>query len=385
MNLFGRLRNINKTKNYYFLGLYVPTFGYINAIIDKNVLKYSLNIGDLLYFDYEYIKNNEGKDIIRIINITEIVKNNIGTFKESSRNNANLNNFINSFNGNNQLKVYNIYVKTLKYLRDYFNDNHFQEVTGNVLEMVPTSSFVPYFETQSNNSPNHYYLRITTENSLKQTTMMTLKSSYSLGPVFYDKKGKMGEQQQVITLEFVSIDWNHETFIDFIRNYINTIVQFANDEHLNIQKLKDPLVLDYNYVTKKIPDFGPHHIQNTDITENLIVLNVPNNSPFIREIDGNKTETQWYLHGKMVAHAYNDENDYKKRKAAVDLQAIKQDKIFYNTMSYFQYGLPFTYSGGLGIEKSMQHILGLNNMISMQNPLGNDACENELIRKRRKK
>lgn len=77
--------------------------------------------------------------------------------------------------------------------------------------------------------------------------------------------------------------------------------------------------------------------------------------------------------------------DYQKIANAIKNQAACQDLMDYNQMLYFNLGLPLTYSGGLGIERSLMYLLGLHHMISIQNPIGVDSLEKEYVRKLRRK
>ena len=76
--------------------------------------------------------------------------------------------------------------------------------------------------------------------------------------------------------------------------------------------------------------------------------------------------------------------DGKRIVNAIKNQAACLDLMEYNQMLYFNLGLPLTYSGGLGIEKSLMYLLGLNHMISIQNPIGVDSLEKEYVRKLRR-
>lgn len=390
INTFGRVRNINTTKNYVFIGLQTPNKnGYKQLLVDtQDKLNIStiklLKNNDLIYFCAEEIMNHKGLPIYKLDNIIKIVPSLLSDLPNYNRMGIKTKNFIDALNGKEQLRILNVHDNVIKYLRNYFDSRGYKEVVGNILESTPTSSYTPFFETHSQNGSD-LFLRVTTENSLKQTTALTLESTYSLQPVFHNKKKTYTASPQVLTLEYGSLNSSDQEFINFIKNYINSVSLFASSENLDIPELPELKVISYDEAIKIIPDFGLHHLEKIELNKNLIVYDVPANSPFIKKVDGKCVEIQWYINGQFVAHAYQDETNYDKICIAAKEQALSQGLSNYNHMEYFNMAVPDTYSCGLGIEKSLMYILGLNNLISVQNPLGLDAIDDEYGRKRIKR
>lgn len=293
--------------------------------------------------------------------------------------------FVNALNGKEEIKVWNIKNEIFSFLRNYFTHLQYKEVVGELLEEVRTTSLIFPFTVSSKCRDQNYYLRVTLENALKQTTALTLDSTFALQSVFYDKLGKKQESPQTQTLEFVSLNFDDDRMIQFLIDYFEQVLFLAQKFNLEIPAYEKITVLQYSEALKYIPDFGKHHLKHTKLNDNLIVLNVPVESPYILEKDGKKVELQWYIHGHYVAHSYFDEVDYQKIANAIKNQAACQDLMDYNQMLYFNLGLPLTYSGGLGIERSLMYLLGLHHMISIQNPIGVDSLEKEYVRKLRRK
>ena len=72
----------------------------------------------------------------------------------------------------------------------------------------------------------------------------------------------------------------------------------------------------------------------------------------------------------MLGHGYKDEFNYDSLLSAVEIQKKELNLTDCNKMDYMNYGIPRTFSFGLGIDQLLYRFYNLEHIISISNPLG---------------
>ena len=113
------------------------------------------------------------------------------------------------------------------------------------------------------------------------------------------------------------------------------------------------------------------NIINYSAFQNTILKHVPVTSPFVRKsYDGLRTEFQWIVRGKMLAHGYEDEFEYDNLLNTVNNQKTKLGLDNCNQMDYMKYAIPRTTSLGLGFDQLLYRFWNLEHIINISNPIG---------------
>ena len=204
------------------------------------------------------------------------------------------------------------------------------------------------------------------ENQLKQACAILLNSVYSLDTVFYDKFVNSNVDREVCILEFVSLEYDYSDLLRFIESLDSVLRTLFIELNLDAfgYSVPDTLqILDFN-------EFSNDHVDYSEL-DNAIITNVPVNSPFIDlDSNGNRKEIQWIVRGKMLGHGYKDEFDFNALIPTVETQMKQLNLTDCNKMDYMNYGIPRTFSFGLGIDQLLYRFYNLEHIINISNPLG---------------
>ena len=247
----------------------------------------------------------------------------------------------------------------------------------NTVEYLPNGSGIIEAEIKDReNGPS--YLRITLENQLKQMMAITLNSVYAIDKVFRNMGEDSNHTNEFLMLEFVSLKMSIDDIINFIKKIDGLAKNMAKKYNL-ISELNDLEIIDYNDLVKYNKSFS-------EIKCNLInslIVNFPCCSPFIKKdkTTGLQTEVRWYMDGKWISHFYNDENNEIVIRKILEKQMIETNKEKINELDYYKWGLPYTTSFGLSIDRWLQALLQKENISSITNPIQLDYLDRRLKKK----
>ena len=365
-----RILNVRKHKKVTFLDVY-ETFGARLQLLCYNTLlaNTSLSASDILSFDGIESANNKGHPIVEIKEIywhnpttqwcsPKGVYNSLSSSLEEIRYNAR--------NAGKQIKLYDGKLSALNSIKSLLVSNDFLEIKCKCIEEKRTSAKRQPLEISSIHQTSPLFLRITMENELKQTCAILLQSVFSIDSVFYDKVVTANADREVCILELVSIKHSTQELIQIITNVDAILREIFS--HLQLSDFgyslpDDITVIDYSELSDKKIDYS--EFQNT------VISNVPVSSPFVKQNDlGLRTEFQWIVRGKMLAHGYDDEFEYQNLLSAVNYQKQRLGLDNCNQMEYMKYAIPRTTSLGLGFDQLLYRFWNLEHIINISNPLG---------------
>ena len=367
---YFRVLSIRRHKNITFINVYCNYFGIIQCMADNEIIK-DINCGDLIECNIINDKNNKGKSIIRITKINKLIKcSNFPSYKGITNeiDNQELDNYLNSRNCGNQLKILKFKRELLNEIKNILNESNYFEATGllNTVENYTSGSNIEPAIIQNRNINQPKYLRITMENQLKQITATLLKSSYAIEKVYRNMGEDASHINEFLMLELISIDSNMEKMLEFIKKIDNLVKIIGKNNDIIIPE-KELKVIDYSELNAKNYDLIRKGFTNT------IVLNFPCESPYIqKDENGKRKEVRWYVNGHWIGHYYQDEFEYENVKEILKIQNENTNKENINPMSYFEWGLPPTISLGLSIDRWLQMLMDLNNINSIANPISLD-------------
>lgn len=370
MNKIVRILNVRKHKKVTFLDVYENFMSRLQLLCYNNLLvNINLSAGDILSFEGVESVNNKGLSIIEVKEIywhnptiewcsPKGVYNPFSSSIEEIRYNAR--------NNGKQIRLYYGKLFALSSIKKLLVSKDFLEIKCKSIEEKRTSAKRQPLEVTSIHLDSPLFLRITMENELKQTCAILLQSVFSIDNVFYDKMVTANVDREVCVLELVSIKHSTKDLIQLIVN-IDTILR----EIFFRLKLSD-----FGYVLPDnitVIDYSELIDKNIDYTkfQNTVMLNVPVSSPFIKQDEsGLRTEFQWIVRGKMLAHGYDDEFEYKNLLTAVNCQKMHLGLDDCNQMEYMKYAVPRTTSLGLGVDQLLYRFWNLEHIINISNPLG---------------
>lgn len=370
MKKIVRILNIRRHKKVSFFDVY-ENWGTRLQLLCSNTLliNISLSIGDLISFEGVETVNNHGLLIIEIKefywhnptiewNSPKGIHNTLKSSLEEIRYNAR--------NSGKQLQLFYGKLQVLNSIKKLLTSNHFLEVNCKIIEEKRTSAKRQPLTVTSIHKSIPLYLRITMENQLKQYCAVLLHSVFSIDNVFYDKAVTANVDQEVCILELVSIEHS-------VDELINLIVQIDNILRSTFFELH---LMDFGYSTPtniEIIEYADLEDNNIEYSayQNTLIKHVPVNSPFVRQSDfGFRTEFQWIVRGKMLAHGYEDEFNYDNLLKSVNNQKKELGLDNCNQMDYMRYAIPRTTSLGLGFDQLLYRFWNLEHIINISNPIG---------------
>lgn len=329
----------------------------------------ALLIGDILCFSGKDSVNKNGDPIIEITKIywvnhalkwstpKGITRTLLSSLEEIQ---------VNSRNAGKQIKLWKCQYQFKNAIEALLKLDNFLEYKCKLIEEKRTSAVRKPLSVSGENISKDLYLRITMENQLKQACSILLNSVYCLDNVFYDKLVTSNVDREVCILEFVSLEYDSKNILQFIQNLDSILRTLFND--LELENFGYSLPSNLQIIDFK--ELNTNCIKYSNF-ENAIITNVPANSPFIKINDsGERTEIQWIVRGKMLGHGYKDEFNYDSLLSAVEIQKKELNLTDCNKMDYMNYGIPRTFSFGLGIDQLLYRFYNLEHIISISNPLG---------------
>jgi lysyl-tRNA synthetase class II len=370
MKKIVRILNIRRHKTVSFLDVYENFSTHLQLLCSNELLtNLSLSAGDIISFEGIKTVNHRG---IPIIEIKEFYWHNPAIEWNSPKGIYNpLKSSLseiryNSRNSGKQLQLFQGKIQVLKLIKELLTSNQFLEVNCKIIEEKRTSAKRQPLVVTSIHEDTPLYLRITMENQLKQYCATLLHSVFSIDNVFYDKAITANADREVCILELVSIEHSIDQLIDLIVQ-IDTVLRSTFSE-LNLQNFGYSLP-----TTIEITEYDNLADTNIDYStfQNAIIKHVPVTSPFVRMSDsGFRTEFQWIVRGKMLAHGYEDEFDYANLLKAVNNQKNELHLDNCNQMDYMKYAIPRTTSLGLGFDQLLFRFWNLEHIINISNPIG---------------
>lgn len=370
MKKIVRILNLRKHKQVSFMDVY-ENFGTRLQLLCSNTLLVNMPIatGDIISFEGIDTINKHGKPIIEIKEIywhnstiewcsPKGIHNPLKSSLEEIRYNAR--------NAGKQLQLLQGKLQVLKSIKELLASNSFLEVNCKTIEDQRTSAKRQPLQVDSIHSSTPLYLRITMENQLKQYCTVLLHSVFSIDNVFYDKAITANADREVSILELVSIEHSTDELIHLIiqidyilRNVFSELLltNFGYSLPTNIE------VVEYSDLTDKDINYS--------IFQNTLLKHVPVTSPFVKQSQsGLRTEFQWVVRGKMLAHGYEDEFKYENLLKAVNNQKANLGLDNCNKMDYMKYAIPRTTSLGLGLDQLLYRFWNLEHIINISNPIG---------------
>lgn len=370
MKKIVRILNLRRHKKVTFIDGY-EDFGTRLQILCCNTLLFnvSLSIGDIISFEGIYTVNNHGKPIIEIKefywhnsaiewNSPKGIHNHLNSSLEEIQYNAR--------NSGKQLRLFNGKFQVVNSIKNLLISNNFLDINCKAIEDHRTSAKRQPLQVNSIHTSAPLYLRITMENQLKQYCAVLLHSVFSIDNVFYDKAITANVDREVCILELVSIEHSIDELIHFI-------IQI---DHILRNIFSELLLADFGYslpANIEIVDYADLMDKSIDYTtfQNTLLKHVPVTSPFVRKSNsGLRTEFQWIVRGKMLAHGYEDEFEYDNLLNAVNNQKIDLGLDDCNMMDYMKYAVPRTTSLGLGVDQLLYRFWDLEHIINISNPIG---------------
>ena len=363
MKKIVRILNLRKHKQVSFMDVY-ENFGTRLQLLCSNTLLVNMPIatGDIISFEGIDSINKHGKPIIEIKEIEwcspKGIHNPLKSSLEEIRYNAR--------NAGKQLQLLQGKLQVLESIKELLASNSFLEVNCKTIEEQRTSAKRQPLQVDSIHSSTPLYLRITMENQLKQYCAVLLHSVFSIDNVFYDKAITANADREVSILELVSIEHSTDELIHLIiqidyilRNVFSELLltNFGYSLPTNIE------VVEYSDLTDKDINYS--------IFQNTLLKHVPVTSPFVKQSQsGLRTEFQWVVRGKMLAHGYEDEFKYENLLKAVNNQKANLGLDNCNKMDYMKYAIPRTTSLGLGLDQLLYRFWNLEHIINISNPIG---------------
>lgn len=370
MKKIVRILNIRRHKKVSFLDV-CETFGNRLQLLCSNTLlvDISFSVGDLISFEGLETVNNRGKPIIEIKEIywhnsaiiwnsPKGIRNPLKSSLEEIRYNAR--------NAGKQLQLFQGRIQVLNSIKELLISNNYLEVNCMTIEEQRTSAKRQplHITTIHDNSP--LYLRITMENQLKQYCAVLLQSVFSIDKVFYDKAITANVDREVCILELISIEHSLDELIYLIVQIEHILRNIFSELHLvdfGYSIPDDIEIIEYENLADNIINYSAF--------QNTILKHVPVTSPFVRKsYDGLRTEFQWIVRGKMLAHGYEDEFEYDNLLNTVNNQKTKLGLDNCNQMDYMKYAIPRTTSLGLGFDQLLYRFWNLEHIINISNPIG---------------
>ncbi len=369
MKKIVRILNIRKHKKVSFLDV-CESFGKRLQLLCYNslLMNISLMAGDIISFEGIETLNNKGNPIVEIKEIywhnsaiewcsPKGIYNPLHSTLEEIR--------FNSRNAGKQIQLFKGRILSIEAIKKLLISNNFLEINCKTIEEKRTSAKRQPLEVSSIHQNDPLYLRITMENQLKQICAIILTSVFSLDNVFYDKAITANVDREVTILELISIDKSIEELIQLIAKLDIILRNIFGELALSDYGYSLPPnleIIDYSNLASKIIDYSNF--------QNALIKNVPVSSPFVRQIAGIRTEFQWIVRGKMLAHGYEDEFDYANLIEAVNYQKQQSNLDDCNQMEYMKYAIPRTTSLGLGVDQLLYRFWNLEHIINISNPLG---------------
>ena len=326
-----RVLKIQKRKTVTFI--YVSGGGLDQLMVDNLMFdSITINRYDIIKVRISLLKNHKGNNVYAVRKI-EVVgeRSRLGTnsFRYSISNNC-----------NKKRECKNRVIEELdEYLKNIGYKKYYEPITTRyrgVSQASPLKVKGQYVTS---------YLRLTHEMNLKREVCCTLKPSFEIGYVARDVYFQQYGSPEYLSLEtvapFFKADHILETFIFLMQKSC----QIADDLNVDHAPLSDVEVVRYDEIGKKVTD------------RNIIYLDAPVSSPFVKCIEGKRTEIRWEYHNQSIGHGYLDENSYDKvycyfmEQMEYLLQKGIQAELSRDFLEVLRIGMPDTVSMGIGLDR----------------------------------
>ena len=390
-----------------------------------NIFKTLIDIGDFIGVEGEMFTTNTGEKTLRASDFTFLGKA-LKPLPEKFHGVTDpeicyRNRYLDLIMNENTRKRFLLKYEFMKEMRRYLEDNGYIEIETPVLSNKASGASARPFIAHHNALDIDVYLRIAPETYLKRAVVggftkvfefarcfrnegidathlqdFTMVEGYA---AYYNYKDNMIFLENmlktviqkvfgslIITIGDKQVDlskkWESISFRDLILKYADIDIKKENTKELLLQSIKDKNItfeveddienLGYGNLVdalyKKVA--RPHLIEPVFLIEHPIEL-----SPLARANDDDKTLTdrfQLVINGAEIINAYSelvDPIDQEQRllhqaelKAAGDLDAMMMDYDYINAM---EYGMPPISGWGMGIDRVLQVLTGVDNIKDM--------------------
>lgn len=371
--MYIRALSIRKHKTVSFITAYTKEFDIVQFMVDNQLLN-EIKCGDLLNIEYIDSINQKNIPIKKIIKINHVIHcKEFNSIKGLNNEHMDIKskNLIEARNGGKSLQLLKFKREVLYKLKEILNNMEYFDATGltNTIEIKCNGSEIKEAEIKDRNDNEPKFLRITLENQLKQLSALTLESVYAIEKVFRNMGEDKNHINEFLMLEMVSITHSMNDIIKFISDIDTCVKEIAEKNNIMVSDKKIQ-ILDYNDLVNSNLDYD---ILRKEFL-NTLVVNFPCESPFIKkdELMGLRKETRWYVNGHWISHFYEDEINYNIINEILKRQKNNHTDKDINMLDYYEWGLPYSISLGLSIDRWLQMLCNLDNINSISNPISLD-------------
>jgi len=241
------------------------------------------------------------------------------------------------------------------------------------------------FTTINRSDKKTQYLRITMELELKKTVMVTLQAVAEIGTVYRNMGKNTVHATEFHVLELIKPLEDIRYIVELMKGICKQAISIARSCNITY----DPIFENLNEksIYQLIEEKNMRYSSNEELYElyiseirpgidNLIVTDIPSKDPFVRRVGEWGSEVEWVIHGKRIAHGFEDEIDSElilQRFIAQVKEVCINDKnaeVDYEFIDMLRYGYPPSVSLGMGVDRFISYLLQLDHIQVAINPLG---------------
>jgi len=369
----GRIINSNTKSDEIHYYILMDQTGYLRVKSKVSSQQKSLKQGDIIEVQGTYANSDRVGPYLELENSTILSSTN-----QSLPNNsffANLQNRVNQKHLEVMLKpnTFDLLKKKsllLRAFRNYLDNNDFFEVTTGILKELPIVSSAKSFETYWRKEKKNIYLRKAMESDLKKLIIGGFERIYEIGKVFRNEGNSNRHLSELTTVDILKTFSDYKEMILISEDLLNigaevfekkvNISKCSFDDILKDFKIKQDTYLDsFNAFKKKIKSFP----------EAIIIYDLPVDiSPMAKKIINQPSLAEHFMvfyQGLNVMHGYSFETNLENIKNTESIQTKKHRDVETFDLSFqdtLKYGMPPTAGIGLGLERLILKLSGLNHI-----------------------
>lgn len=363
--MFARIIGVRSHKNVVFADAIVEGGTTDQLLFMRTVLgRETPNVGDLIDVECQPSTSRAGKHVLAVNSISQIRRSiSWHTGKDSSGNTgADLRRdlLLNACSGGNSIQVFWLKNRIVSELRRLLCSEGFTELQAPVLLGEDKGEVSP--ARVANPRMRDSVLRVTFERILRDNAALLLTSFFSIGSVFRNMGENANHANEFLSLEFTALGYKEEQMLNLILRMAEIGESLVGSSGVKLNDGMDIVkTMDYEtYARKK--ESGTLPVQ-------YVVVNMPTESSFAEAASTGAHELRWYACGHCIGHGYHDTVTVANREDLDDPEdASDTPAAIFDVAD--GWARPQSMSFGMGIDRWIMALVGLENIIESTHPLG---------------
>lgn len=325
----------------------------------------TLSVGDLIDVECQPSTNRAGKHVLAVSSISQIhhsVSWHTGKDSSASGTGSDMRRdlLLNACSGGDSIHVFWLKNRAVSELRKLLCGEGFKELQAPVLLGEDKGEASP--ARVENPRMRDSVLRVTFERTLRDYAAIMLTSFFSIGSVFRNMGENANHANEFLSMEFTALGYKEEHMLNLISRMVEMGKSLTSSSGVELNEGMD-IIKTMEYETYKMEK------ESGTLPVQYVVVNMPTVSSFAEASSAGAHELRWYACGHCIGHGYYDTITVADKES---LDSPKSDSdaptAIFNVAD--GWARPQSMSFGMGIDRWIMALAGLENIVESTHPLG---------------